>query len=287
MKNLKYSECIIFFSVLLIDQLSKYLIEGDDYNSPLISLYLVPNHGVFSGFLSGWPHFIRVVFLSTLSIYIIGIYLGLIYFIRQKKLNILNYGLTILVAATFGNVMDRIRLGFVQDFIHLHLPILRNYIFNLSDLFIVISVFLISITIIKNHQLLWHPQEKRYQSLINKKFQVEKLILLNFALTFFFFSLLAFSFSYLKTYLPETLSDSVFKNFIYGYLIIWFTFSVVFSFFIVSISQRISGPIYALQNYIHQKNWNNQELKLRNDDFHKDEIEDIANTIKRELDKQT
>ena len=130
---------LISSSVFLIDQLSKssaiHLL-SDRYFFPLvpqiIHFRLVRNTGAaFSLFNNATP------FLSLLSL---CASLGLIAWIyKSKPLPLLKgLGISFLLGGCIGNGMDRLRLGYVHDFIEL-VPI--NFpIFNLADIAINIAV---------------------------------------------------------------------------------------------------------------------------------------------------
>lgn len=101
------------------------------------------NYGAAWSILEGNRSFLVAVgLISLLAIYWI--------FIKDKKLNnieIITY--SFLVAGIIGNLIDRIFLGYIIDYLEF---ILNGYyfpIFNLADSLIVISVGLISIALLK------------------------------------------------------------------------------------------------------------------------------------------
>jgi signal peptidase II len=101
------------------------------------------NYGAAWSILEGSRNFlIAVGLVSLLAIYWL--------FIKNKKLNnieIITY--SFLIAGILGNLIDRIFLGYVVDYLEF---IIRDYyfpIFNLADSLIVISVVLISVSLLK------------------------------------------------------------------------------------------------------------------------------------------
>lgn len=100
------------------------------------------NTGVAWGMLAGhlWL-FIIVALVSAV--------LMIIFFKRTKKEEILTrFGLVLTFAGMIGNLIDRMVLGYVRDFIDV---IIFNYnfpIFNIADMAVVIGVALIIIEII-------------------------------------------------------------------------------------------------------------------------------------------
>ena len=139
---------ILFFAGLLLDQVSKYIVvrslpyqETVTAIPGLIDFHYVLNYGASFGLLQG-----KTVFLAIFS----GIaLLGIFYFITKlpKDQRMLRFALATLAAGALGNLIDRIRIEAVTDFIQLHFfPSFP--IFNLADCLIVCSTIVIAWTII-------------------------------------------------------------------------------------------------------------------------------------------
>lgn len=122
----KYFSPIAFFIFLiLVDQLSKYLIR-------LQGGFYICNSGISFGIQL--PTFIFWVLWIT----IIGI---LIYFIFKNPLNTFTFCLLLILAGALANSIDRIFFGCIIDFIDLKIwPV-----FNFADIFISIGAILIII----------------------------------------------------------------------------------------------------------------------------------------------
>lgn len=137
---------VIAVSLLLIDQLVKFIItniftvgSGIIVIKDFFSLTHVHNTGAAFSILEGSQVFL---ILMTL-IFIIAIYF---FFIKDKKINLLekcSYGL--LIGGIMGNLIDRIFLGYVVDYLAFNIFGYNFPVFNLADSFIVIAVFLIII----------------------------------------------------------------------------------------------------------------------------------------------
>lgn len=114
--------------------------------NPIFNITYVQNQGAAFNILEGYK-----VFLILFScIAIIGI---LLYVIKNIK-SISTIGIffvSMLVAGIFNNMLERILLGYVRDFIQLNF--VDFPIFNISDIFINISVIAIVIIISKNNYL--------------------------------------------------------------------------------------------------------------------------------------
>jgi signal peptidase II len=59
---------------------------------------------------------------------------------------VLSAGLALIMAGALGNLMDRVSLGYVVDFLHVHYANVWNFpIFNLADVAINLGVVLVLI----------------------------------------------------------------------------------------------------------------------------------------------
>ena len=131
--------------VLLADQISKWyaskvLITGSITILPgFFDFELVHNlgaaFGLFADFLPLW----RDIFLISVAVFATLFVLFLLYKTpgRWEAL-----GLGLVLGGALGNLIDRLRLGWVVDFIHLHWHDLSWPVFNLADSAISIGVVL-------------------------------------------------------------------------------------------------------------------------------------------------
>ena len=53
---------------------------------------------------------------------------------RQRALE--RFGLILVIAGSLSNIYDRLKRGYVVDYIHVNLPIMKEVIFNLADVYI-------------------------------------------------------------------------------------------------------------------------------------------------------
>ena len=107
---------LLIILLIILDQLSKYFLGN------------VVNYGAAFGILKGYTTLLIIISLIVIFI--------CIYYYKEKKLKL---GLSFILAGTIGNLIDRILLGYVRDFIDLRIwPV-----FNLADTFNVIGVILI------------------------------------------------------------------------------------------------------------------------------------------------
>lgn len=134
----------IFIGILavIVDQISKLLVQRNMYGSEIsiidnvFSLTYVENFGAAWGIFSEWDFLLKV--LPPVLIVIILIYL---YKSKPDKFEILSG--TLVISGAIGNFIDRIRLGYVIDFIDFKFwPV-----FNFADICIVVGCFLMIITL--------------------------------------------------------------------------------------------------------------------------------------------
>ncbi len=138
---------IVTLLLIIFDQITKLLIYGYilPNNSIVINDYFslthVHNSGAAFSFLadqSGWQKY----FLSGVSIIV-----SVVIIIWMRRLAITQVlklsALSILLAGAIGNLIDRLTLGFVIDFIDLHYQTFYWPVFNVADILISVGVVLL------------------------------------------------------------------------------------------------------------------------------------------------
>ncbi|MEG0050852.1 MAG: signal peptidase II [Terrisporobacter sp.] len=103
------------------------------------NLTYVENRGAAFGMLQN-NQSIFIIVAAVASCY------GLYYLHTKKVNNIGKIGILLVIAGAIGNLIDRIRLGFVVDYLDFH--IIWSYVFNLADCFVVIGTVFLCIYII-------------------------------------------------------------------------------------------------------------------------------------------
>lgn len=145
-----YIWIILIMLGIFLDQISKYLVviymdlgESVQVIPHLFNFTYIRNEGAAFGSLSNS----RWVFMIASSVMIVGI---LVYmFWKKPKNKLLATALTLIVAGGIGNMIDRIRLGYVIDFIDFcAFPKLWMWTFNIADSFVVVGAGLIILYII-------------------------------------------------------------------------------------------------------------------------------------------
>lgn len=111
---------------------------------PFLSWTLAYNYGAAFSFLAnqgGWQKWFFAVLSLAMSIFLI------IYLTRApRQAKLLNVGLALILGGAIGNLIDRLRIGKVIDFIHVHYANVWHYpIFNVADMAICIGVAIVVI----------------------------------------------------------------------------------------------------------------------------------------------
>jgi signal peptidase II len=141
--------------VIAIDLASKYFVTQhyhpyeSTYLLPFINIVLSHNLGASFGFLNnagGWQRWLFILIAVVISVFmIVALY-------RMKREdNLTACAFAFILAGAIGNLYNRFVLGYVIDFVDLHLGTLHfPAYFNMADVAINIGVVLWLITLILN-----------------------------------------------------------------------------------------------------------------------------------------
>ena len=135
---------ILILILFILDQYSKYLIRlnFDLFQSKsvfyLLDFVYVPNYGLAFNILNNES--LNLGFVFSLFIFFICLYLIWLIFINQIKPNQIELiSLSVILAGGLGNLIDRVFLGYVVDFIAFSF---NPYVFNFADVYITIGIML-------------------------------------------------------------------------------------------------------------------------------------------------
>jgi signal peptidase II len=116
------------FALIVIDQITKLIFSHRDFFLGILHIHLVKNYGLaFSLNLGLLPNLI-----------LLGLGLSVfIYFYRKH-----DWAFVLVMAGALSNIIDRLYLGYVRDFLDLSL----GFTFNLADAFVIIGLIIILIS---------------------------------------------------------------------------------------------------------------------------------------------
>lgn len=134
---------------LLLDQLTKGIIDSMiklDSSIRLIDKYFyltnVHNYGAAWGIFKN-----KTILLIIAAVIALAIIYNFLNNFKDNKRNTIAFGL--LLGGILGNLVDRLFIGYVRDFLDFNIFNYNFPVFNLSDTSIVIGTFLLIIAIIK------------------------------------------------------------------------------------------------------------------------------------------
>jgi lipoprotein signal peptidase/peroxiredoxin len=272
-----------FAIVFAIDQLTKYLAQAGLMQiefGPLTHIFH-KNHGVMLGSMNDFSKMYTTVVPATLAGFVLFIFFSVQYFLPIKSAS-LRIGGSIFCGGVAANIFDRIRFGYVIDFLHLRFGQIETGIFNFADLFQLLGVGFLVFGFLTNEKLLYPTNEKRGRLWVKPKFQ------LRYCLTLigsgFAFSLVAglMSYSFLSVTVSQItgLEPIQISKFVHGYVQIYtmmsLTFFILLFYFGVKLSHRIAGPIAGFESYLDSLvNGKFRTFKVRETDEFK-ELDNIA-----------
>lgn len=141
---------VIVAILIGLDQIIKYwalnylqVVESIPVINNIFNLTYVENRGAAFGMLQN-NQTVFIVVAAIASCY------GLYYLHTKKVNNIGKTGIILVISGAIGNLIDRVRLGFVVDYLDFH--IIWNYVFNLADCFVVVGTILLCIYIITSEE---------------------------------------------------------------------------------------------------------------------------------------
>lgn len=146
----------IVIGIFLADQVTKFIanytmMEGQNYEIIDNFFYFtyVHNDGMAWSLFRGMRWLF--VICTTMAIGVM-----FYFFCMTKKHEVLTrYGLVIVLGGTLGNLIDRIVLGYVRDFIHFYIFNYDFPIFNVADIAVVLGIGMIILEIIIQEYQIW------------------------------------------------------------------------------------------------------------------------------------
>lgn len=150
----KYVNLIVFVLVLvIIDQLTKYLaLSNIAFGhiipvAPFFNLTLVYNTGGAFGFLSQSSQMLRTLVFVAMVVIIVAVLI--VFYARQyQKSRFSSVFIIMIIGGAIGNLIDRVRLGKVIDFLDLYAGNYHWPAFNFADICVTLGIILFIIYVI-------------------------------------------------------------------------------------------------------------------------------------------
>ncbi len=138
-------------TLVFLDQFTKWLvvlklkpIQDFPIIDKVFHLSYVENRGAAFGILQG-KHLFFIIMTIVVMVFITVYYYRLPH---ERKYNWVRFALVLLASGAIGNLIDRIRLGYVVDF--LYFKLIDFPVFNVADICVVIGVSIFSIFVLLN-----------------------------------------------------------------------------------------------------------------------------------------
>jgi signal peptidase II len=141
-------------ATVVFDQITKALVdaflavyENRTIIPGLVDLVHVQNAGVAFGLLNSLEHPKRALFTTTLALLAL---VGIAYYARQIRLEerLARLGLSLILGGAIGNLVDRVRQGYVIDFVDVYWGGWHFWAFNVADAAITVGATLVFIEVI-------------------------------------------------------------------------------------------------------------------------------------------
>lgn len=140
---------LLALAVFIVDQIVKYIVtgpvgltyEGDSITLlPIFDLTLVHNLGVSLGMLTAESNAMRWALVGMTGV--ISLFVGGWLWRETNRIDVLALGLVL--GGAVGNLLDRVRYGYVVDFADLHFGEFRPFlVFNVADAAITMGVLIL------------------------------------------------------------------------------------------------------------------------------------------------
>jgi len=144
---------ILAAAIIIVDQISKALVRtylpawtAQPVIPGFFNLVHVQNRGAAFGFLSHGQGMWQPVFFIIITIAAVAIIISLMHTGRRKD-RAFQLSLGAILGGAVGNLLDRIRLGTVTDFIDLYIGRLHWPAFNVADTAISLGAFILLISV--------------------------------------------------------------------------------------------------------------------------------------------
>ena len=133
---------LLIVAVVVIDQISKYavvsglgMMKSAEVIPNFFYIHCIPNDGIAMGMMSGK----QTAVIAVTSV-IMAVLCFFIFRFRKKYHPLLLSCIALIVGGGIGNIIDRIRLGYVIDFFEFRV---WSYIFNFADICVGVGCFLV------------------------------------------------------------------------------------------------------------------------------------------------
>ena len=139
---------LLALAIFVVDQVTKWLMigplalreRGQIELLPIFNLTWVENRGISLGLFTADSEVGRWLLVAMTA----AIAIGVAWWIRREESRGDQYALALVLGGALGNIVDRVRFGYVVDFADLHFGTVRPFlVFNVGDAAISIGVVIL------------------------------------------------------------------------------------------------------------------------------------------------
>lgn len=224
---------VLIVGLLTLDQLTKGMAPAPTFNA-----------GLFFGAFEHSSAFFRV-FCVSIAMAVLFLVLTLVQFLYWKLIPKVVWAAALIQSALLGNGLDRLRDGYVRDFIKLPGG-LSGFVFNLADLYLWTGIGMILWQLLWRPSQLWPEYDIRHQFLLYPKSQARVIAVLLLVCGSAGFGTFLFAVGYLRAVHVQVSLMEMFIGFLFLQVLM---FSVLIGFAVVW-SNRIYGPFKSIERYL-------------------------------------
>lgn len=135
--------CSIVIVLVMLDLTAKSFFDGKNITVIKDFFYIesAHNYGAGLSILTG-----HTTLLTIISFLFLAVFVAFDVF-NQRKSILYNASIILIYAGAIGNLIDRLMLSYVRDFLYVNLP-LMDYCFNFADVFLTFGIVLLCIEIL-------------------------------------------------------------------------------------------------------------------------------------------
>jgi signal peptidase II len=154
-------------ATVVVDQITKFAVNayvplyGSKTIIPnLLDFVHVHNAGVAFGFMNEYEHPSRGLLTTSLAVLALA---GIAYYARHVKAEerVARLGLSLILGGAVGNLVDRLRQGYVVDFVDVYWGTWHFWAFNVADAAITVGAILVFVDILFLNRHASHPVSDR------------------------------------------------------------------------------------------------------------------------------
>ncbi len=269
--------------LLILDQMTK---ENLHWFKPLSNSVISFDSFANLGFILGNSGNLTIELIIATQVlvlsFLVPLYIFFINYLPKECYNIY-FSTSLIISGCIGNVIDKVRFGFVRDWIRIQY---FEASLNLADLCIITGIIFSLVLCFKNREKIFYSSRRKV-FLIMPRYQLKVYAYVAATIMFSAILFLIVSYFFLVFVVLELDSYSLYKVTPFFILLAKLVFIIVLnlllmsSFMVSKLTHRSAGPIYAFRRFITLLNeGQSPELKLRKNDNFK-VLEDVASQISK------